>query len=210
MSDYVIPAEATAEVIKQLIDTGEARLQEVLRAVDAATDDRTRSELEREERRLQGYLGRLESRKASADVSGLKGIVEINRADIGQLKESSSRQGEQLDRMQAVVTNAVDRIVSLESFVLRLRDTVDAVDNQLRKQNALVFGVTLQDLDSVVNLVFHGASGLVAEIDDIYYLGKDPKKKNPLKIQFKTCSAAAAFIRYSKHPPFSTSRSTST
>ncbi len=211
MSDYVIPAEATAEMIKQMIHDAEAKLGRLQAAVDAAQDEATRRELEREEHRTQSFLSRLECRNTLAETNSLKGTVETNRADIAVLKEASSRQDEKVGDLTVVVNEAVNRILSLEKFTVQIRNTVDAVDNRQRRQNAIVFGLPLQSLNTAVATVFKGAPDLERELDDVYFLtGADLTKKYPLKLQFKCCSAASDFISYAKRPPFSTSKATRT
>jgi hypothetical protein len=208
MSDYVVPADASAEMIKKLIDDTEVKLVSIQAAVDAATDDAARKALEREERRTQAFLSRLECRQARSDVDTLRGTVQMNSADISELKGASSRQDEKLGEMQVVVDEAVKRILSLEKFAVQIRNNVDAVDNRLRRQNVIVFGLPLQNLNSVVATLFKGASGLQEELDDVYFLGNDPLKKWPLKLQFKCCSAAASFISFAKQSPFTTTKAT--
>ncbi len=210
MSEYVIPADATAEMLERMVQETETKLRTTQAAVDAATDEATRYALARDESRLQAFLTRLESRKASTDISTLKGTVQRNTADIADLKTVSSQHGEALGDFKVVLQEALNRILSLEKANKVLRDTVDNLDNQLRKQNVLVFGMSLQNLDTAVETLFNRAGNLVSELDDVYFLGADPAKKNPLKLQFKCCSAASSFIAFAKTSAFFGDRATRT
>ncbi len=208
MSEYVIPEDATAEMLKKLISETEVKLHAAERAVDSATNKAEKDVRKCEERRLHSFLQRLESRSAKVEASDLKGTVTRNSADIAELKDTSSKQGEMLGDMQVVLREAVQRIVSLEKHNQQMQKQVEAVDSRLRRQNMIVFGLFVDDIDTVVNGLFHGAHELLDELDDAFFLGGDPSRKIPVKLQFKSCSAANQFLSYAKRAPFTTARNT--
>ncbi len=210
MSEYVIPTAATAEMLEQMVQETEGKLKRTQAAVDAATDEATRAALTRDESRLQAFLMRLESRKASADIGTLAGTVQRNTSDIEALKVARAEHSEALGDVNTVLQEAVARILSLEKSNQALRNAVDGIDNQVRKQNALVFGMPLQNVDTAVETLFSKAGDLVADLDDAFFLGADPAKKNPLKLQFKCCSAATNFIKFARSRAFFSDRATRT
>jgi hypothetical protein len=203
MSDYVIPDDASAEVLKQMLDETEQKLAAKRAAVDAEADDQARRRLETEENRLFGFLQRLEYRRSIATVDSFKGIVEANRNDIAELKRSNVRRDEVIEEVRDDVANAVERLDFVEKFCFQLRNTVDHIDNNQRRQNMLVYGLKVQqDINPLVDSLFQGNRKLLHELDEAYFLGTDPAKKKPLKLHFKSCSGATAFFHYAKSNAF--------
>jgi uncharacterized membrane protein YgcG len=197
MSEYVIPADADREMLKQMISEVETKLVAQRSLIDKAADAELPG-LERTERRLAEFLQRLETRVSSTTCECMEGTVAKNRADIDNLKQTSVEQG-------AVLTGVVDRVSFLEAFCMQLRDQVDRVDNTQHRQNALVYGFELGEPWSAAQSLFKNKQEFVPEVDDVFFLqGQDPetKKKCPLKLQFKSLTAARNFLAWSDTDEF--------
>jgi hypothetical protein len=203
MSDYVIPAGATAEMLKQLADEVEVKLAEKRGAVEAAPDDVTRARLLIGENRPADFLWRIEFCMSSANSDNLRGTVESNRTQINELRDANTRQAGKIAKVREEVESVTDRLNFMESFCFQLRNTVDILDNNQRKQNILVFGLKVQrDVNPIIQTLFQAEPQFFHELDEAYFIGNDPSKKLPLKLHFKSCSGSARFFQFARTPAF--------
>jgi hypothetical protein len=192
MSEYVIPADASREMLRRMIQETEEKLVAQRRLIDAA-DTNAPAELpglERKERRLAEHLQRLETRLSTTTTEGMEGTVAAHKQEIENLKVTSDRQGKEIGQV-------VDRVTFLEAFCLQLRDQLDKVDNTQRRQNAMVYGFEVGEPWAVAQELFKNKAEFVPEVDDVFFVKQEPGKKHPFKIQFKLLTAARNFLDWS-------------
>jgi hypothetical protein len=197
MSLYTVPDDLTPEQLQQLKLETDAELGRVREQVDGATGD-AKNDLRDKERRLEWKANVIETRLNRADTSQLRGIVNQHTDEIRSLQAGLGKLASKQDKNN---TELSDRVAFVEAFCLQLRDSHDNLANEVKKQNAIVYRLIPGDANGAVEEIFAEKSGLLTLVDDAFFLGKGPEKK-PLKIHFKTVTAAGDFLKWARTPNF--------
>jgi hypothetical protein len=213
---YSVPDNLTFEQLVQLKQATDAELEGVRSQVDQATGD-AKADLRDAERRLEWKSNIIETRLSRADTAQLRGIVNQHSDAIQDLKADVVKLGDAQAEGKRETGELSERVAFVEAMCLQLRHEHDNLSNEVKKQNILVFGLHPADVQEVLDNIFESKRGLLTLVDDSFFLGNDPAKKKPLKIRFKTISAASDFLKWARtsefhkdHPTLSAGRDRTT
>jgi hypothetical protein len=169
---YDVPVDLTFEQLMQLKAETLQELASVRLRVDQASGD-AKSDQRDVERRLEWKANTIETTLNRADAQQLRGIVDKHSEEIRELKGGVGKLAEK----QANDTAALgDRVAFIEEFCMQLHNQQDALTNDFKEQNALVFGMFHGPEDEALDIIFeHDPAGRSA-VDVAFFLNNDPSK----------------------------------